>query len=43
MSLKERFDKHPKSKYWSDRNEINPCEVSLNSHKKFWFDCNVLV
>ena len=40
MSLKERFDKHPKSKYWSDRNEINPCEVSLNSHKKFWFDCN---
>lgn len=33
------FSEHPKSKFWSDRNEKKPDEVSLNSHKKFWFDC----
>ena len=33
------FSEHPKSKFWSKRNEKNPNEVSLNSHKKFWFDC----
>jgi len=33
------FNSHPKSKYWSDKNTIKPNEVALNSHKKFWFDC----
>ncbi len=33
------FSQHPKSKFWSNRNEKKPYEVSLNSHKKFWFDC----
>jgi very-short-patch-repair endonuclease len=33
------FDSHPKSKFWSNRNEKKPNEVALNSHKKFWFDC----
>jgi very-short-patch-repair endonuclease len=33
------FDSHPKSKFWSDKNLIKPNEVALNSHKKFWFDC----
>jgi very-short-patch-repair endonuclease len=33
------FSEHPKSKFWSDRNEKKPDEVALNSHKKFWFDC----
>ena len=33
------FSEHPKSKFWSARNEKNPNEVKLNSHKKFWFDC----
>jgi very-short-patch-repair endonuclease len=33
------FSEHPKSKFWSDRNEKKPNELSLNSHKKFWFDC----
>lgn len=33
------FDSHPKSKFWSKRNVCNPCDVALNSHKKFWFDC----
>ena len=33
------FSQHPKAIFWSDRNEKKPDEVSLNSHKKFWFDC----
>ena len=33
------FDIHPKAKYWSDRNTVKPCDVSLNSHKKYWFYC----
>jgi very-short-patch-repair endonuclease len=35
-----KFDTHPKSKFWSDRNLVKPNEVALNSHKKFWFDCD---
>jgi len=33
------FDSHPKSKFWSSKNTLKPNEVKLNSHKKFWFDC----
>ncbi len=33
------FSEHPKYKFWSDRNEKKPDKVALNSHKKFWFDC----
>jgi DNA-directed RNA polymerase subunit RPC12/RpoP len=33
------FSQHPKSKFWSERNILKPTEVSLNSHKKIWFDC----
>lgn len=33
------FDSHPKSKFWSNRNTLKPNDVALNSHKKFWFDC----
>ena len=33
------FSVHPKSKFWSPRNEKKPTEIALNSHKKFWFDC----
>ena len=33
------FSKNPKSKFWSDRNEKKPDDVALNSHKKFWFNC----
>ena len=40
MTEKQTFDKHPKSLFWSKRNEKKPNEVALNSHKKFWFDCN---
>ena len=40
MTEKQMFDKHPKAVFWSERNEKKPHEVALNSHKKFWFDCN---
>ena len=33
------FDSHPTAIYWSTRNDLKPCNVSLNSHKKFWFYC----
>jgi very-short-patch-repair endonuclease len=34
------FDTHPRAKYWSNLNTLKPHEVSLNSHKKIWFDCD---
>lgn len=34
------FNSHWKSKFWSNRNIQKPNEVALNSHKKFWFDCD---
>jgi very-short-patch-repair endonuclease len=34
------FDSHLKSKFWSSKNTLKPNEVALNSHKKFWFDCD---
>lgn len=34
-----KFDTHPKSKFWSNINVQQPNEVALNSHKKYWFDC----
>jgi very-short-patch-repair endonuclease len=33
------FSEHPKSKFWSEINKKKPNEVALNSHKKFWFNC----
>ena len=38
--MKATFASHPKSKFWSLRNEGNPEDYALNSHKKFWFDCD---
>jgi uncharacterized Zn-finger protein len=34
------FDNHPKSKFWSNINSLKPNDVALNSHKKFWFNCD---
>ena len=34
------FSENPKSKFWSDRNEKKPDEIALNTHEKFWFDCD---
>jgi hypothetical protein len=34
------FANHPKSQFWSQRNERIPRQVFLLSDKKFWFDCD---
>lgn len=39
MSYENNFASHPKSKFWSNKNEGKPEDYALNSHKKFWFDC----
>jgi very-short-patch-repair endonuclease len=39
MSCKNNFASHPKSKFWSNKNEGKSEDYALNSHKKFWFDC----
>ena len=33
------FSEHPKAVFWSNKNSKKPNEVALNSHNKFWFDC----
>ena len=37
--FKRSFASHPNAEYWSKKNNKNPNEVTLNSNKKFWFDC----
>lgn len=33
------FATHPKSSFWSSKNELKPYEVLKNSNKKYFFDC----
>ena len=40
IPYEKSFASHEKAQYWSDKNELKPNEVSLNSNKKFWFNCN---
>jgi hypothetical protein len=45
VNCKSCFDKsfasHEKSKYWSVKNETTPRQVFRNSHKKYFFTCNI--
>ena len=38
--MKTTFASHPKSKFWSTRNEGKPEDYALNSHQICWFDCD---
>ena len=40
MIYENSFATHPKSKFWSIRNEGKPEDYALNSHQKCWFDCD---
>jgi very-short-patch-repair endonuclease len=40
IPYEKSFASHEKAQYWSDKNELKPNEVALNSNKKFWFNCN---
>ncbi len=35
------FASSDKAKHWSNRNTIQPCDISRANNKKFWFDCPV--
>jgi len=39
LQFENSFASHPKSIFWSKKNEGSPSEYALNSHKKCWFDC----
>ncbi len=39
IDFNKSFASHEKSKYWSTKNIINPCDVLKNSNKKFLFNC----
>jgi very-short-patch-repair endonuclease len=40
IPFENSFASHEKAKYWSDKNLLKPNQVSLNSNKKYWFNCN---
>ena len=39
ICFNKSFASHEKVQYWSDKNELKPYEISLNSHEKFLFNC----
>ncbi len=39
IPFERSFASHPKSKYWSELNELKPEQVFKSSHKKLWFNC----
>jgi very-short-patch-repair endonuclease len=42
IPFERSFANHPKSKFWSSKNELKPTQVTISSpHKKFWFDCEI--
>jgi len=40
ITYENSFASHEKAKYWSNKNELKPIEVTKGSSKKFWFNCN---
>ena len=40
LQFENSFACHPKSIFWSKKNEKTPADYALNSHKKCWFDCD---
>ena len=41
IPYEKSFASYEKAQYWSDKNELKPNEVTLNSHKKIWFYCKM--
>ena len=37
--IKIPFSNNPKHIYWSSKNKLKPEDVSMNSHKNYWFNC----
>lgn len=40
IEYEKSFASHQKAIYWSNKNEGKPENYALNSHKKFWFNCD---
>jgi len=40
IQFEKSFASSDKAKYWSDKNELKPEQVALQSNKKFWFNCS---
>lgn len=38
--IEKSFASHPKSKFWSDINELKAIQIIKSSKEKFWFDCH---
>jgi very-short-patch-repair endonuclease len=34
------FASHPRSKYWSKKNKLNPRQIFKQSSEKYWFNCD---
>jgi len=41
IPFEKSFASHEKAKYWSDKNEVKPFQISKGTDKKYWFNCNV--
>lgn len=41
IPFEKSFASHEKAKYWSDKNEVKPIEITKETPKKFLFNCNV--
>uniref|UniRef100_A0A6C0HL14 DUF559 domain-containing protein n=1 Tax=viral metagenome TaxID=1070528 RepID=A0A6C0HL14_9ZZZZ len=40
ICFKKSFASHEKSKYWSDKNKVNPKDIFKSTGDKYWFKCN---
>ena len=40
LAFEDSFASHPKHRFWSDKNELKPENVSKNSRNSFWFFCD---
>ncbi len=39
ICYEKSFASHEKAAFWSDRNQSEPWQFKISSHKKFWFNC----
>jgi len=41
IPFEKSFASHPKSEFWSNKNDLKSKNVFKNSNNKFWFECNI--
>lgn len=40
VPIEKKFSNHPKSKFWSNKNNKTPEDVYMHSQNKYWFNCD---